>query len=117
MRSIKTVPVEQQFLEKWGQTLIAGKWGQTLIAEQVVTQQFVSDPSFQAWEGGLLAESVYRFKGQSAPAPAVIVTEIDFEQKWGQTLIAEQEVAQQFDSDPTFRARMRQEAEKNGVRP
>jgi hypothetical protein len=63
----------------------------------------------------LLAESVYRFKGQSAPA--VIVTEIDFEQKWGQTLIAEQEVAQQFDSDPIFRARMRQEAEKNGVRP
>jgi hypothetical protein len=29
-------------------------------------------------EGGLLAESVYRFKGQSAPA--VIFTEIDFEQ-------------------------------------
>jgi hypothetical protein len=28
-------------------------------------------------EGGLLAESVYRFKGQSAPA--LIFTEIDFE--------------------------------------
>jgi hypothetical protein len=34
------------------------------------------DPVFR--EGGLLAESVYRFKGQSAPA--VIFTEIDFEQ-------------------------------------
>ena len=29
-------------------------------------------------EGGLLAESVYRFKGQSAPA--VIFTEIDFDE-------------------------------------
>jgi hypothetical protein len=34
------------------------------------------DPVYR--EGGLLAESVYRFKGQSAPA--VIFTEIDFEQ-------------------------------------
>ncbi|HEX9171503.1 MAG TPA: ATP-binding domain-containing protein [Telluria sp.] len=36
----------------------------------------LGDPVFR--EGGLLAESVYRFKGQSAPA--VIFTEIDFEQ-------------------------------------
>jgi superfamily I DNA and RNA helicase len=34
--------------------------------------------SIRKSEGGLLAESVYRFKGQSAPA--VIFTEIDFEQ-------------------------------------
>ena len=36
----------------------------------------LGDPVYR--EGGLLAESVYRFKGQSAPA--VIFTEIDFEQ-------------------------------------
>ncbi len=35
-------------------------------------------------EGGLLAESVYRFKGQSAPA--LIFTEIDFEELDEQTL-------------------------------
>jgi superfamily I DNA and RNA helicase len=35
-------------------------------------------------EGGLLAESVYRFKGQSAPA--LIFTEIDFEELDDQTL-------------------------------
>lgn len=36
----------------------------------------IGDPIFR--DGGLLAESVYRFKGQSAPA--VIFTEIDFEE-------------------------------------
>ena len=36
----------------------------------------LGDPIFR--DGGLLAESVYRFKGQSAPA--VILTEIDFEE-------------------------------------
>ena len=36
----------------------------------------LGDPVYR--EGGVLAESVYRFKGQSAPA--VIFTEIDFEQ-------------------------------------
>ncbi|HEV7814577.1 MAG TPA: ATP-binding domain-containing protein [Janthinobacterium sp.] len=40
------------------------------------TYDLFGNPVFR--EGGLLAESVYRFKGQSAPA--VIFTEIDFEQ-------------------------------------
>ena len=48
--------------------------GETGLVVPMATTNLFGDPVFR--DGGLLAESVYRFKGQSAPA--VIFTEVDF---------------------------------------